>query len=159
MNVYRHCINNLDIDECGSGAICLGMYEVCVNTLGHYKCECARYFRRDSVSGQCQPDPAIYSHLRPPSHKPAAPAPDSSSKKEDSGERVETESAVEDSLSEDDIKRLIVAVLICIIGTAAASGNLIWTALFFLSILCAGIWWASDKSEEIAKSFIKRTEL
>jgi len=54
-----------DIDECASGAICLGMYEQCVNTIGHYKCECARFFRRDPTTGQCQPDPAIYSRFLP----------------------------------------------------------------------------------------------
>merc|ERR1739838_807916 len=54
-----------DIDECASGAICLGMYEQCVNTIGHHKCECARFFRRDPTTGQCQPDPAIYSRFLP----------------------------------------------------------------------------------------------
>jgi len=54
-----------DIDECASGAICLGMYEQCINTIGHYKCECARFFRRDPTTGQCQPDPAIYSRFLP----------------------------------------------------------------------------------------------
>lgn len=64
-----------DIDECASGAICLGMYEQCVNTIGHYKCECARFFRRDPTTGQCQPDPAIYSRFLPNRlRRPAAPA-------------------------------------------------------------------------------------
>jgi hypothetical protein len=45
------------------------MYEVCVNTPGHYKCECARFFKRDEATGQCQPDPAIYSQYLPPSAK------------------------------------------------------------------------------------------
>jgi len=41
------------------------MYEQCINTIGHYKCECARFFRRDPTTGQCQPDPAIYSRFLP----------------------------------------------------------------------------------------------
>ncbi|XP_077971172.1 cysteine-rich with EGF-like domain protein 2 isoform X2 [Styela clava] len=161
---YRHChsckqgmIMNYpylcqDIDECASGAICLGMYEVCVNTLGHYKCACARYFRRDPVSGQCQPDPNIYSRMVPPS-APSKAADKGKAEKADEGEIV-VGNEVEDSLSDDDIKRLVVAVVICIIGTAAAGGNLIWTALFFCSIIGAGVWWASDKTDELAMSMI-----
>lgn len=157
MSVHRlHC--NLDIDECASGAICLGMYEVCVNTIGHYKCECARYFRRDQKTGQCQPDPNIYSRMGP---QGAAKSQDAPKRDEDEsgGEGVENDSVVEDSLSENDIKRLVVAVVICLLGTAAASGSLIWTALFFCSIVASGIWWASDKPEEIVKAIGSKQEL
>jgi len=67
--IMRQPFTCQDIDECASGAMCLGMYEVCVNTPGHYKCECARFFKRDDATGQCQPDPAIYSQYLPPSAK------------------------------------------------------------------------------------------
>jgi len=72
-----------DIDECASGAMCLGMYEVCVNTPGHYKCECARFFKRDDATGQCQPDPAIYSQYLPPAAKRSQEAKKEEAKKEE----------------------------------------------------------------------------
>jgi len=83
-----------DIDECASGAMCLGMYEVCVNTPGHYKCECARFFKRDEATGQCQPDPAIYSQYLPPSARRAAEAKKEEEKKE---EPKEEEAKAEDT--------------------------------------------------------------
>ena len=151
------------------------MYEVCVNTPGHYKCECARFFRRDSVSGQCQPDPAIYSQYSAP-QRPAAKEAKKEEKegknlvemsphdREDheryleaiakkSRRKVKTDD--DDELSEEDIKRLVVAVVICIIGTAAAKGSIFWNLMFFLSIILAGIWWASDKTDLIARSLLQ----
>ena len=140
-----------DIDECASGAVCLGMYEVCVNTMGHYRCACARYFRRDEVSGQCQPDPNIYSRMAPR----VVPGTGKAEQKEKSdGEHVENDEN-EESLSDDDIKRLAVAFVICVIGTAAARGDLIWTFLFFVSLIFAGAWWASDNTEKILKHLSK----
>jgi len=157
-----------------------------VNTPGHYKCECARFFRRDPVSGQCQPDPAIYSQYVPPkkSEKTEEKKDDKDGKKwvemdphdrkdheryleavaklKSSRNAVKTDS--DDELSEEDIKRLVVAVIICIIGTAAAKGSIFWNLMFFLSLILAGIWWASDKTDLIARSVVqsytgKRQEL
>ncbi|CAK8694472.1 unnamed protein product [Clavelina lepadiformis] len=173
----RHCYNCTsgsimripymcqDIDECASGAICLGMYEVCVNTPGHYKCECARFFRRDPVSGQCQPDPAIYSR-----YVPERPGKKTEKKSEDgeqcygdechdrkdhgaSRHSVAGSSDDGDSLSDNEIKKLIFAVVICLLGTAAAKGSMFWTLMFFLSFFSAGLWWASDKTDKIYESF------
>jgi len=73
-SIMRAPFSCQDIDECASGAMCMGMYEVCVNTPGHYKCECARFFKRDETTGQCQPDPAIYSQYLPPSARRSAEA-------------------------------------------------------------------------------------
>lgn len=132
------------------------MYEVCINTMGHYRCECARYFRRDETTGQCQPDPNIYSRMAP---KPRV-VPGAKKEENPEGENVENDDSVENdddegSLSDEDIKRLAVAFVICLIGTAAAKGDLIMTALFFCSLLCAGLWWAFDKTDKIAEHFMK----
>jgi len=78
-----------DIDECASGAMCMGMYEVCVNTPGHYKCECARFFKRDETTGQCQPDPAIYSQYLPPSARRAAKKEEETKTEEKTEEKKE----------------------------------------------------------------------
>jgi len=82
-----------DIDECASGAICLGMYEQCVNTIGHYRCECARFFRRDPTTGQCQPDPAIYSRFLP--NRLRRPQPAAEVKKEEEAAKEEEKAAEE----------------------------------------------------------------
>ena len=153
------------------------MYEVCINTPGHYKCECARFFRRDPVSGQCQPDPAIYSQYAPqrPAKKEEENKEDKDGKncveenchnQEDHDLYMEAIAKVEsrkssvktdddDELTDDDIKRLVIAVVICMIGTAAAKGSIFWNLMFFLSILLTGIWWASDKTDQIARSMLK----
>merc|ERR1712135_61319 len=78
-----------DIDECASGAMCMGMYEVCVNTPGHYKCECARFFKRDEATGQCQPDPAIYSQYLSPSARRSAEAKKEEATEEKAEEKKE----------------------------------------------------------------------
>lgn len=166
-----------------------------MNTPGHYKCECARFFRRDSTSGQCQPDPAIYSQFAP--RKPAENVKEEKkeNKEEKEGKRYcfdqechdqedhdryleaiekmkrsqqqntgsETDknqksqkvTGDEGDLSEEDIKRLVVAFVICLIGTAAARGSIFWNLMFFLSIFLCGVWWASDKSDRIARSFMR----
>jgi len=181
----------VDIDECASGAVCLGMYEVCVNTPGHYKCECARFFRRDPVTGQCQPDPAIYSQYAPKraeaktEEKAEEKATGGETRRKNTGDgktNLETEfhdeyhhgsnngdrkcsssqtcspsekpTEEEDSLSEEDIKRILVALIICVLGTAAAKGSMLWTSLFFLSLILAMAWWASDKTDRIAQSMM-----
>lgn len=74
----------------------MGMYEVCVNTPGHYKCECARFFKRDEATGQCQPDPAIYSQYLPPSARRAAEAKKEEEKKEETQDAEATEEKKEE---------------------------------------------------------------
>ncbi|XP_078484469.1 cysteine-rich with EGF-like domain protein 2-A isoform X2 [Ciona intestinalis] len=175
-----------DIDECSSGAVCLGMYEVCVNTPGHYKCECARFFRRDPVSNQCQPDPAIYSRYVPKrneneekkdgerfssdeenfsrkSERNDAGHDENHHDRSDVASRDSADDEEDFELSWQDIQQLSVALIICLIGTMAASGNICWTLLFFLSILFSGMWWASDKTDRIAtslaRSYMKHQEL
>lgn len=159
------------------------MYEVCVNTPGHYKCECARFFRRDPVTGQCQPDPAIYSQYAPKRsakkteegeieeggrskginnadtgfhdemshHEPSVNTEQCSSSDKCSSE---TQDDDEDSLTTEDIQQLTVAVVICLIGTAAAKGSLLWGFMFFFSLFCAGLWWASDKTDRLSHALI-----
>lgn len=62
---------------------------------------------------------------------------------------------IEDELSWDDIQRLGAAFVICILGTAAHKGSIFWTLMFFMSILICGIWWASDKTDEIVQRMMK----
>ena len=61
----------------------------------------------------------------------------------------------DDQLSAEDWKRLIVGVIICMIGTAAAKGDIFWNLMFFLSLFLTGLWWASDKTDQIAKSIVQ----
>jgi len=82
-----------DIDECASGAICLGMYEQCINTIGHYRCQCARFFRRDPTTGQCQPDPAIYSRYLPNRPRRTPPVGEEEAKKEEEKASEEVKAA------------------------------------------------------------------
>lgn len=119
------------------------MYEVCVNTFGHYRCECARNFRRDPSTGQCQPDAGIYS-------QPTAPP-----RKTDQQREKGREDVVDDSLSNEDIMRLAIAFFMCILGTAAASGSIFWNLIFFLCLILLALWWASDKSDEILAKILK----
>ena len=146
---------------------------MCVNTPGHYKCECARFFRRDPVSGQCQPDPAIYSQYAPPQKTEKKDEKEGKNLVEmDPHDRRDHERYLEaiakmkssrrgaktdtdDKLSDEDIKRLVVALIICIIGTAAAKGSIFWNLMFFLSLILAGVWWASDKTDLIARSMLQ----
>jgi hypothetical protein len=95
-SIMRQPFTCSDIDECASGAMCMGMYEVCVNTPGHYKCECARFFKRDEATGQCQPDPAIYSQYLPPSARRAAEAKKEEEKKEETQDAEATEEKKEE---------------------------------------------------------------
>ena len=41
-----------DIDECASGvAACVGAGKTCVNTIGSFRCECQRGFRKSGMMG------------------------------------------------------------------------------------------------------------
>lgn len=61
----------------------------------------------------------------------------------------------EDELSWEDIQRLTAAFVVCVLGTAAHKGSIFWTSMFFLSIILCGIWWASDKTDQIVHSLTK----
>ena len=68
----------------------------------------------------------------------------------------------EQELSWEDKQRLAAAVIVCMIGTMAANGNVFWNLMFFLSLALCAVWWASDKTDKIASSLIKlkqKTEL
>merc|ERR1712096_2255 len=112
MGTNRHCFECIpgaimrapficqDIDECASGAICLGMYEQCINTIGHYRCQCARFFRRDPNTGQCQPDPAIYSRYLPTQPR-RTPLVEEETKKEEEKATEEVKAAEEEKKEEE----------------------------------------------------------
>jgi len=50
----------------------------------------------------------------------------------------------EEGLEAEDVRKLVAAVLICIIGTAAANGNIFWNFMFFISIFTAIYYWAVE---------------
>lgn len=64
-----------------------------------------------------------------------------------------------DELSWEDTNRLIASFVVCLIGTLAHKGDIFWTLMFFISILCCGLWWASDKADPLYKSFTKKKSL
>ncbi|CAG5091218.1 Oidioi.mRNA.OKI2018_I69.PAR.g12919.t1.cds [Oikopleura dioica] len=64
-----------------------------------------------------------------------------------------------EELSTEDIHRLLAAFIICVIATLAHKGDIFWTLMFFFSILLCGIWWASDKTDNLYQSFTKKPTL
>ena len=58
----------------------------------------------------------------------------------------------------EDIQRLIASFIFCVIGTLASDGNMFWTMILFIYMILMGLWWASDKQEELAEMGQKRLE-
>ncbi len=63
----------------------------------------------------------------------------------------------DEGLDEDDIRRLTAAVVICIIGTLAASGNIFWNLVFFLSIFVCVYYWQTERLNQLPPIMSRHT--
>nr|CAB3233795.1 cysteine-rich with EGF-like domain protein 2-A [Phallusia mammillata] len=81
--------------------------------------------------------------------------PPSSTDQCSSSDKCSSDSEDDDeALTDEDIQQLVVAVVICLLGTAAAKGSLLWGFLFFLSLFLTALWWASDKTDRLTYALI-----
>ncbi|XP_029907482.1 cysteine-rich with EGF-like domain protein 1 [Myripristis murdjan] len=119
----------LDVDECSDRVLpCPGLDEICSNTEGSFRCDCAKGFiRRDRVCVT----------------------------KQRSG--VEEKGLFEDIQDEEVevLQQMFFGVLLCALATLAAKGDLVFTSIFMGAVAAMAGYWLSDRGDRFLDSFLK----
>lgn len=119
----------LDIDECSDLVLaCRGLDEICTNTEGFFRCDCAEGFiRKDRV---CIKKQQLGIH----------------------------EKGLFEDIQDDEVvvlQQMCLGVLLCALGTLAAKGDLVYTSIFMGALAAMAGYWLSDRGDRLLDSFIK----
>uniref|UniRef100_A0A3Q3C104 EGF-like domain-containing protein n=3 Tax=Haplochromini TaxID=319058 RepID=A0A3Q3C104_HAPBU len=119
----------LDIDECSDRVLaCHGLDEICTNTEGSFRCDCAEGFiRMDSVCVKKQ-----LPHFE--------------------------EKGLFEDIQDDEVeilKQMFFGVVLCALATLAAKGDLVYTSVFMGALAAMAGYWLSDRGDRLLNSFVK----
>ncbi|XP_020789920.2 protein disulfide isomerase CRELD1 [Boleophthalmus pectinirostris] len=119
----------LDIDECSVLVLaCSGLDEICTNTEGSFRCDCAKgYIRKNNVCVKKQ-QPSVL------------------------------DKGLFEDIQDDEVvvlQQMILGILLCALGTLAAKGDLVYTSIFIGAIAAVAGYWLSDRGDRILNSFLK----
>lgn len=119
----------MDIDECSDRVLaCLGLDQICINTIGSFRCDCAQgFFHRDGVCVRKQQP------------------------------RVQEKGLFED-IQDDEIEvlqQMFFGVLLCALATLAAKGDMVYTSLFIGAVAAMAGYWLSDRGDRFLGNFLK----
>ncbi|XP_014854909.1 PREDICTED: cysteine-rich with EGF-like domain protein 1 isoform X1 [Poecilia mexicana] len=120
----------LDVDECGDRVLaCPGLDEICVNTEGSFRCQCAEGFiRKDSVCLRKQlPTDA-------------------------------QEKGLFEDLQDDEVEvlqQMFFGVLLCALATLAAKGDLVYTSIFMGAAAAMAGYWLSDRGDSVLNNILR----
>uniref|UniRef100_A0A669DQE1 EGF-like domain-containing protein n=1 Tax=Oreochromis niloticus TaxID=8128 RepID=A0A669DQE1_ORENI len=119
----------LDIDECSDRVLaCHGLDEICTNTEGSFRCDCAEGFiRMDSVCVKKQ-----LPHFE--------------------------EKGLFEDIQDDEVevlKQMFFGVVLCALATLAAKGDLVYTSVFMGALAAMAGYWLSDRGDRLLDSFVK----
>ncbi|KAG7244598.1 hypothetical protein INR49_029617 [Caranx melampygus] len=110
-----------DIDECSDRVLaCHGLDEICTNTCGSFRCDCAKGFIRRH--GVCE--------------KKQLPG----------GE----EKGLFEDIQDDEVEvlqQMFFGVVLCALATLAAKGDLVYTSVFMGAVAAMAGYWLSDRGE------------
>ncbi|XP_037535778.1 protein disulfide isomerase CRELD1 [Nematolebias whitei] len=119
----------LDIDECSDRVLaCHGLDEICINTKGSFRCECADGFIQKN--GVC-----VRKQL--PS--------------------VQEKGLFED-IQDDELEvlqQMFFGVVLCALATLAAKGDLVYTSVFIGAAAAMAGYWLSERGDRLLNSFMK----
>lgn len=149
-----------DVDECSDRVLaCHGLDEICTNTEGSFRCNCAEGFiRKDGVCVKKQL-PSKWSHLVIDTHKhvntqthcnfshvhlPLAGIQEKGLFEDIQDEEVEV------------LQQMFFGVVLCALATMAAKGDLVYTSLFMGAVAAMAGYWLSDRGDRLLDSFLKR---
>nr|XP_033483141.1 protein disulfide isomerase Creld1 isoform X3 [Epinephelus lanceolatus] len=121
-----------DIDECSDRVLaCHGLDEICTNTEGSFRCDCAEGFiRRDGVCVKKQ-QPCV--------------------------SPVQEKGLFED-IQDDEVEvlqQMLFGVVLCALATLAAKGDMVYTSVFMGAVAAMAGYWLSDRGDRLLDSFLK----
>ncbi|XP_065810922.1 protein disulfide isomerase Creld1 isoform X2 [Labrus bergylta] len=119
----------LDIDECSDRVLaCQGLDEICANTVGSFRCDCAKGFiRRDGVCVRKQ--------------QPS----------------VQGKGLFED-MQDDEVEvlqQMFFGVVLCALATLAAKGDMVYTSVFMGATAAMAGYWLSDRGDRLVDNFFR----
>nr|XP_020443075.1 cysteine-rich with EGF-like domain protein 1 [Monopterus albus] len=119
----------LDVDECSDRVLaCHGLDELCINTAGSYRCDCAEGFiRKETVCVKKE---------RP----------------------SDQEKGLFEDLQDDEVEvlqQMLFGVVLCALATLAAKGDLVYTSVFMGAVAAMAGYWLSDRGDRLLDSFLK----
>ncbi|XP_075893276.1 protein disulfide isomerase CRELD1-like isoform X2 [Nelusetta ayraudi] len=119
----------LDVDECSERVLaCHGPNDICTNTEGSFRCDCADGFtRRESVCVRKQ--------------KPG----------------VQERGLFED-IQDDEVEvlqQMFFGVVLCALATLAAKGDMVYTSVFIGAAAAMTGYWLSDRGDRLLNNFFK----
>ncbi|KAK2862081.1 hypothetical protein Q5P01_001614 [Channa striata] len=119
----------LDVDECSDRVLaCLGLDEICTNTEGSFRCDCAEGFiRKDSVCVKKQ--------------------------KPDVQEKGLFEDIQDDEV--EVLQQMFFVVVLCALATLAAKGDLVYTSVFMGAVAAMAGYWLSDRGDRLLDNILK----
>ncbi|KAM9408774.1 protein disulfide isomerase CRELD1 isoform 2-T3 [Pholidichthys leucotaenia] len=119
----------MDIDECSDRVLaCHGLDEICTNTEGSFRCDCAEgCLRKNGVCVKKQP----------PSHQ---------------------EKGLFEDIQDEEVEvlqQMFFGVVLCALATLAAKGDLVYTSVFMGAAAAMAGYWFSDRGDRFLDSFLK----
>ncbi|XP_029989325.1 cysteine-rich with EGF-like domain protein 1 [Sphaeramia orbicularis] len=119
----------LDIDECSDRVLaCQGLDEICVNTEGSFRCDCAEGFSRKNNVCVKKQLPSIH------------------------------EKGLFEDIQDDEVvvlQQMFLGVVLCALATLAAKGDMVYTSIFMGALAAVAGYWLSDRGDRFLDSFLK----
>lgn len=156
-NSQFYCLCS-DVDECSDRVLaCHGLDEICTNTAGSFRCDCAEGFSHedDVCVKQQKPSESYHTHtcwclhLHPASLQPLTHL--------SAHADVEEKGLFED-MRDDEVevlRQMFFGVVLCALGTLAAKGDFVYTSVFMGALAAMAGYWLSDRGDLLLDSFLK----
>ncbi|KAM9759734.1 protein disulfide isomerase CRELD1 isoform 1-T2 [Menidia menidia] len=118
-----------DIDECSDRVLaCHGLDEICTNTEGSFRCDCADGFTRQNILCVRKQIPT-------------------------GQEKGWFEDIQDDEV--EVLQQMFFGVVLCALATLAAKGDLVYTSVFIGAAAAMAGYWLSDRGDRLVDSFLK----
>ncbi|XP_029358842.1 cysteine-rich with EGF-like domain protein 1 [Echeneis naucrates] len=119
----------LDMDECSDRVLaCPGLDQICTNTVGSFRCDCANGFI--PKGGVCVKK-----------HRPN-----------------DEEKGLFEDIQDDEVEvlqQMFFGVVLCALATLAAKGDMVYTSVFMGAVAAMAGYWLSDRADRFLQGFIK----
>ncbi|KAI3370060.1 hypothetical protein L3Q82_024849 [Scortum barcoo] len=119
----------LDIDECSARVLaCHGLDEICTNTVGSFRCDCAEGFTRKDRGCVKKQQPGVQ------------------------------EKGLFEDIQEDEVEvlqQMLFGVVLCALATMAAKGDMVYTSVFMGAVAAMAGYWLSDRGDRLLDNFLR----
>lgn len=146
-------LSGSDVDECSDRVLaCHGLDEICTNTEGSFRCDCAEGFiRRDGVCvRKQQPSESHHTH--------AVTLPHGGLSHANLPRAGVQERGLFEDIQDDEVEvlqQMFFGVVLCALATMAAKGDLVYTSVFMGALAAMTGYWLSDRGDRLLDNFFK----